>query len=536
MDKLDDQALELVSARFADLVAQDYQGRLLEQLGRQLFAAETEEDFAHILLRAIGQRCGEHSLIYLGLDDLSGRPLVVCHGLAQVPQLGRPVTRSLLHSGSGYLLDGKVVELALHSQCSAAAGLRLWREQSVMALITLDRAPEERIVLEFLERLGETASQALSHLRLRESLSQTRRALQRQRQQVQKQNRLLSLMDDWNMVLSRLEDRYQQLEKLLEATVTTLGGEKGSLMLLDESNGELVVRATVGLEPELQERIRRGDHPCRRLKVGEGVAGKVVQSLQPMVVNQVDQEPLFLEPELSQVNSIVCLPLHVDGLALGVMNVTHRARGRQFSGLHLEEGMKLARKASRAINNSRLYHLAVLDPVTEVFSRTHLFQRIGDELMRARRYQRQVSLMALQMSGLEAVRLQLGHTKANQLEVHFTDLLRECVRETDLVARLADNTFAVLMPETDALGAMFAAERAWQKSSESSSLKELGVAARIGLCSFPDRAESVIKLVARAEMALSLAARSQDVMPIVLAPALGVELDPPSPLSWAVTA
>jgi diguanylate cyclase (GGDEF)-like protein len=539
MDKLDDQALDealdLVSARFADLVAQDYQARLLEQLARQLFSAADEEEFAHLLLRAVAQRCGEHNLLYIGLDEFNGRPLLVWQGLAEAPVLSRPVTRSLLNSGHHYLLEGKVVELALHSQFPAAAGLRLNGDGAVLALITLDRAPEERIVRDFLERLGETASQALVSLRLRESLVQTKRALQRQRQQVQKQNRLLALMDDWAQVLSRLEDRFQQLERLLGATVATLGGEKGSLMLLDESQGELVVRATVGLEPDLQERIRRGEHSCRRLKIGEGVAGKVVQSLQPIVVNQVDQEPLFLEPELSQVNSIVCLPLHVDGLALGVMNITHRLRGQQFSAQHLDEGMKLARQASRAINNSRLYHLAVLDPVTEVFSRTHLFQRCGDELLRARRYQRQVSLMALQLTGLEVHRKGVDCAQANLLEVHFTEILRECVRETDLVARLSDSTFAVLMPETDALGAMFAAERAWQTATESSFLQGAGVSVAVGLCSFPDRSENVMRLVSRAEMALALAARSQDGMPIVLAPALGVEMEPPA-LSWVANA
>jgi len=57
----------------------------------------------------------------------------------------------------------------------------------------------------------------------------------------------------------------------------------------------------------------------------------------------------------------------------------------------------------------------------------------------------------------------------------------------------------------------------------------------VGLCSFPDRSENVMRLVSRAEMALALAARSQDGMPIVLAPALGVEMEPPA-LSWVANA
>lgn len=528
--QFDDDALDLVSARFADLVAHEYQQRLLDQIARQLFQAESEEAFAQLLLDAVARRCAETAPIYIGLDEPSLAPLLVTHGAAVRPEVSPTPARSLLASGSGYVIEGKAIALALGAEVTAAAGLRLRSLNAPTAVITLTRAPEEAFVLDFLERLGERASQALSSLRMREGLEQTRRQLHRQRQQVQKQTRLLNLMDDWSQVLSRLEDRYAQLEKLLATAVATLGGEKGSLMLLDESSGELVVRATFGLDPDIQERIRRGDQPCRRLKLGEGVAGKVCQSLQPMIVNQVDREPVFLEPELSQVASIVCLPLHVDGLALGVMNITNRARGRQFQPEHMEEGMRLAGQASQAINNSRLYHLAILDPVTEVYSRNHLFQRCQDELTRARRYQRPLSLLAINLQGLEQVRSHHGHELGNQLEVLFADVLQLCVRETDIVARLGENNFGVLMPETDAMAGMFAAERICQQSRESELLTRYYVTAHIGLCSYPDRAENVMRLIARAELAMASAARCSDSLPVVLAPGLGVEMEAEPPV------
>jgi diguanylate cyclase (GGDEF)-like protein len=526
--QFDEDALDLVSARFADLVAQDYQQRLLDQITRQLFQASHEEDFAQQLLRAIGQRCGEHRLLYLALDEAGLTPFTLTQGFANPPVIARAPSRSLLSAGNRYLIEGNVVALALGSEIPAAAGLRLRNAAGApTALVTLDRHPDENIVIEFLEHLGERASQALASLRLREGLEQAGRALHRQRQQMQKQSRLLSLMDDWTQVLSRLEDRYQQLEKLLETAVNTLGGQKGSLMLLDDQHAELVVRATCGLEPDIQERIRRGEHNCRRLKLGEGVAGKVAQSLQPMVVNQVDQEPVFLEPHLSQVASIVCLPLHVDGLALGVMNITNKERGRQFQPQHIEAGMKLANQAARAINNSRLYHLAILDPVTEVYSRNHLYQRTHDEMRRARRYQRHLSLLAINLQGLSEVRSHHGHEVGNQMETLFTEVLLECVRETDVVARLGESSFAVLMPETDALNGMFAAERICQHSRESELLARYYITAHIGLCSFPDRAENVLRLISRAEMAMAVAARSSDSLPVVMAPGLDVDMEVP---------
>lgn len=532
--QFEDEALDLVSARFADLVAQEYQQRLLDQINQRLFQAESEEEFARLLMRSLSQRCGETELVYIGLEEPALAPLVVCHDNTQPPEVSPTPARSLLAAGPGFVIDGKVVSLSLGPGVQPAVALRLRSLNAPIALITLQHQPEEALVLDFLERLGERASQALCSLRMRASLEQTRRALHRQRQQLHRQTRLLNLMDDWAQVLNRLEDRYNQLEKLLATTVTTLGGEKGSLMLLDEAAGELVVRATFGLEPEIQERIRRGEQTCRRLKLGEGVAGKVAQNLQPMIVNQVDREPVFLEPELSQVASIVCLPLHVDGLALGVINITNRARSRQFQPEHIEAGMKLANQAAQAINNSRLYHLAILDPVTEVYSRNHLYQRCQDELTRARRYQRHLSLLAINLQGLEQVRTHQGHELGNQLEVLFAEILQACVRETDVVARLSENTFAVLMPETDAMAGMFAAERICQQSRESEFLTRYYVTAHIGLCSYPDRAENVMRLISRAELAMASASRCSDSLPVVLAPGLGVDMEIPRSSSRAV--
>lgn len=516
-EPLFDDTLDLVSARFADLVARDLQNRQVEDFVGALAACESEEELAQRLLEGLSLRCGSQPMLYVGVDELGLTPTVVSQGYPVIPALPRHSIRSLPADG-GDLLDSERVGQLLGSELGAALALRFRSLAGCLALVALQRPPQDCLERDFLQSVVDRVSPLLTSLRLRQSLDLARRSLYRQRQEMQKQARLMSFVDDWTAVLSRLEGRYQQLERILETAVATLGAEKGSLMLLDEPHGELVVRAVCGLDSEIQERIRRGDVSCRRLKLGEGVAGKVAQTHEPLIVNQVDQEPLFLEPHLSQVASIVCLPLQVDGLTLGVMNLTNRAAGRDFLAHQLEEGMKLADQAARAINHSRLYHLAILDPVTELYSRNHLYQRINDELIRARRYQRNLCLLAINLQGLEVVRSHFGHEQGNEIELHFAEILQECVRETDVVARLGDSSFAILMPETDALGGMFGGERICQRSRESELFSRFYITAHVGICSHPDRADTVMRLVARAEQAMSTAARSTDTWPVVLAP------------------
>ena len=67
---------------------------------------------------------------------------------------------------------------------------------------------------------------------------------------------------------------------------------------------------------------------------------------------------------------------------------------------------------------------------------------------------------------------------------------------------------------------MFAAERVCQEARESELLTRYYVTAHIGLASFPDLADSVPRLVARAEMAMASAVRSNDPLPVLMSTAV----------------
>ena len=525
-----DSTLEVVSARFADLVAQDYQHRQLEQITRGFFAVSTEDMLSTALVQGLTQRGGVRQAAYYR-NDGEGRFILVY-------QRGpHPVSVSeftLCDAPSGGELLPKIAQ-SLVTPTPAAPSPRgrgtldpsalqgcypLRQGEELMALVLVEREPSNYILRDFAQRLAERAAQALTLIRYRSILECAK-------EQVVEPSppQRLHWMEDWSNVLLLLEDRYRQLEELLANAVIALGADKGSLMLYDEATRELVVRAVCGIEPSAAERIRRGEEPCLRLRLGEGVAGKVAQTLEPMIVNQADRDPLFLEPQLSQVGSILCLPLHVGGLTLGVLNLTHRSSGRRFVSTHLETGMRLAQQASQALNNSRLYHLAILEPMTEIFHRAHLYHRAEDEILRARRYQRHVSLIAVHLNELDAIRRNKGHEVGNRVEIEFAKLLKRSIRETDAVGRLGEGSFAVLLPETDSLGAMFLAERIHQEADIFPLLAELSITTSLGVCTFPDRADNVQRFFARAEAAMAEASRTRSEMPVYLAPALEAEFD-----------
>ena len=112
------------------------------------------------------------------------------------------------------------------------------------------------------------------------------------------------------------------LKTAFGATLETLGRYHGLLrsfvMLLDNESEKLRVEATYGLNQDSLHRVT--------YRIGEGVIGRVVQSGKPVVVPQTSREPLLLNRLRAHVEhttrkeiSFICVPIIVDGRALGVL-------------------------------------------------------------------------------------------------------------------------------------------------------------------------------------------------------------------------
>ena len=121
-----------------------------------------------------------------------------------------------------------------------------------------------------------------------------------------------------------------------------------SLMLLDEEARELVVRATHGLSQAYR------DKPP--LKAGEGIASHVVQTGQPMVVEDVRQDLRYRYPNAARQEglcSLLCVPLRVRERIIGVFNC-YTGEPHTFTSQEVELFQTLANQAALAIENARL--------------------------------------------------------------------------------------------------------------------------------------------------------------------------------------
>lgn len=137
------------------------------------------------------------------------------------------------------------------------------------------------------------------------------------------------------------------LRLIVTVTAQAMEANICSLMLLNENN-ELVIRATQSLSQEYNKKPP--------LKIGEGIAGKVVKEKKPIVVKDVSQERKYKYKDIAKKEglcSLACVPLIVKGKAIGVIN-SYTPRPHDFTESELNVLTCIANQAVVVIENTEL--------------------------------------------------------------------------------------------------------------------------------------------------------------------------------------
>ncbi|MBX9929554.1 MAG: GAF domain-containing protein, partial [Gemmatimonadaceae bacterium] len=165
-------------------------------------------------------------------------------------------------------------------------------------------------------------------------LEQAHIELHRRSENLRQRTRTLYLIDRV-LALAATQDEPRRLaEGLLALVGDDLQAQRCSLFLRDESDpGSLYLAAARGLAPHVTE--------GRRIKVGEGVAGRVAATREPLLV--VDASDAAAQPLLGDqyltTGSFIVFPLVLRGELIGVVNLTNRVQ----RGLFVDEDVDRVR-------------------------------------------------------------------------------------------------------------------------------------------------------------------------------------------------
>ncbi len=208
-----------------------------------------------------------------------------------------------------------------------------------------------------------------------------------------------------------------------------------------------------------------------------------------------------------------------------VTNDGHTRRVRDEAVLDLTDGSWhgwIVDITERAREDARLEFLAFHDPVTGLANGAFLEQHLALELGRARRTGETLIVCSLDLDRFKLVNDTLGHAAGDAFLREVARRLQSCLRESDLVARVGGDEFAVVAPapaplgsdtapRTGHIGAEHLVARLTSALEPSFVLSdvELRMSASIGAAVFPGDATEPAQLLARADATMYRSKRAR---------------------------
>lgn len=130
-----------------------------------------------------------------------------------------------------------------------------------------------------------------------------------------------------------------------------MDAEASTVYELDEEKNELFIRIARGKKKESVEKIK--------FKLGKGISGHVVQTGQPMVIQDVRKEKRF-SPKFDRITgfrtrSMICVPLILRGKTVGALQVLNKKSGDLFTQIDVEVLTSMSQQIAVAMENAKLY-------------------------------------------------------------------------------------------------------------------------------------------------------------------------------------
>lgn len=248
----------------------------------------------------------------------------------------------------------------------------------------------------------------------------------------------------------------------------------------------------------------------------EGLTFTVARSGEQIVVEDMQDHPLYRNAPPDWVGSIIGIPLKFNDNVVGVMNLSRSTTGA-FSSSELRLLGLLADQAAVAISNASLHQMvsqqAYSDTTTGLPNRRALDERLEQEMLNARRTNSFLAVVMMDLDGFKVVNDTHGHLIGDQVLRTLFNYLATGLRSSDFLARYGGDELTLILSQTDPSSTRIVVEKILEKVSQFYFDAPNGDKIRIGLSGgialYPVHALTAADLVRAADEALYRAKKHQ---------------------------
>ncbi len=317
-------------------------------------------------------------------------------------------------------------------------------------------------------------------------------------------SRLVSMISSLALVDNR-QELYQQILEMSSELLTTTSG---SLMLLNETDGTLKIMAAKGMTSSLAKTMS--------VAFGEGISGRVAKSGFPMLVNDIERDHRVATKNRPRfkTKSFLSLPLEVDDLLIGVLNLADKSNGANFTEADLNLIVAFTNHAvlmidrAAALEKAGMFEqLAITDPLTGLYNRRFLKDRLQEEFSRSQRQKQSFCIIMADLDSFKVYNDICGHLAGDNALRKAADLMQRSARDMDIVTRYGGEEFCLILPGTGKKESVFVGERI-RRAIEAESfpgenhLPRGRLTVSIGVATFPADGMTADELIHAADLAL----------------------------------
>lgn len=310
----------------------------------------------------------------------------------------------------------------------------------------------------------------------------------------QEMKNLLTLYESIQRISSSLEiERIYRLG--LDALMIAMKADAGLTIFFDQ-NGE-DVKYRLGLEAD------------DATVIGDVVKNRHLTPLPKRIIAL--QEPEFLKAnglEHLKIKSMVIFPFVILDRLQGAMLL--------FSSEKVEDSFitgnvrfvyeQIRRSFENAIKYQDAQRLIFVDDLTGLFNTRYLDMVLQNELSRARRFKKHLSLLFIDIDFFKLVNDNHGHLVGSWVIIEASRIFKSCLRDIDITVRYGGDEFIIILAETDRQGAQVVGERI-RKELENHVFRpkdklELKLTCCVGIATYPEDATDKEELIHLADKAM----------------------------------
>jgi diguanylate cyclase (GGDEF)-like protein len=290
------------------------------------------------------------------------------------------------------------------------------------------------------------------------------------------------------------------------------GPEQWSLLMVDEDKRELTYALSAGIDKAILRDVR--------LQLGEGIAGYVAASGNPLVVPDVSVDPDWRQyaaahPEL-HLQSIACLPIRHGDHTLAVLQL-HNSKLDLLPDSSVSFLRVLCDYAAIALENARnvklIHDLSITDDCTGLFNARYLYGMLEQEIEahgKATSNPRVVpiqpehfSLLFLDLDHFKSINDSHGHLIGSRLLAEIGGVIKRTLGPEHAAFRYGGDEFVALLRGLDKPAATQLAEQLRQELIATPFLSAAGMSISItgsfGLATFPQDGDSLHAIIRSAD-------------------------------------